>query len=158
MPLNKVAEEIQHRIIHIFARDMDGRRATNGGSVRLDRDPNFRDYVWFHEFFHGNDGTGLGASHQTGWTGLVAYHIMQSGISCRLPRTPRSMSSGISFVHSSNQVLAPRSHARHYFDEVIDTVSEAGDKTPYTPFSAYSAASPSPSELNTLEDISPEAL
>jgi hypothetical protein len=106
MPLNKVAEEIQHRIIHIFAKDMDGRRATNGGSTKLDRDPHFRDYVWFYEFFHGNDGTGLGASHQTGWyvryielaltcltlnrTGLVAYHIMQSGISCRLPRTPRS--------------------------------------------------------------------
>jgi hypothetical protein len=67
MPLNKVAEEIQHRIIHIFAKDMDGRRATNGGSTKLDRDPHFRDYVWFYEFFHGNDGTGLGASHQTGW-------------------------------------------------------------------------------------------
>ncbi|KAG8835736.1 hypothetical protein FRC17_001527 [Serendipita sp. 399] len=66
MPLNKVAEEIQHRIIHIFARDIDGRRATNGGSTKLDRDPYFRDYVWFYEFFHGNDGRGLGASHQTG--------------------------------------------------------------------------------------------
>lgn len=67
MPLNKVAEEIQHRIIHIFGKDMDGRRATNGGNPILDRDPHFKDYVWFHEFFHGNDGRGLGASHQTGW-------------------------------------------------------------------------------------------
>lgn len=144
MPLNKVAEEIQHRIIHIFARDVDGRRATNGGSSLLDRDPYFRDYVWFYEFFHGNSGCGLGASHQTGWTGLVAYHIMQSGISCRLPKTPRT----------------PRSHARHYFDEQLETMSEGGDPlaTPYTPYSAYSAVSPAPSELHTLEDISPEAL
>ncbi|KAG8800825.1 hypothetical protein FRC16_001969 [Serendipita sp. 398] len=141
MPLNKAAEEIQHRIIHIFARDIDGRRATNGGSTRLDRDPYFRDYVWFYEFFHGNEGTGLGASHQTGWTGLVAYHIMQSGISCRLPRTPRT----------------PRSHARHYFDDQLETMSEGGDPlaTPYTP---YSAVSPSPSMIHTLEDISPDAL
>ena len=49
MDLGKVSEEIQHRIIHIFGRDMDGCRATNGGHVKLDRDPHFRDYVWFHE-------------------------------------------------------------------------------------------------------------
>lgn len=84
MNLVEVAEEIQHRIIHIFGRDMDGRRSTNGGSDKLDADPNFRDYVWFHEvcpsplrllrplimtlqFFHADDGRGLGASHQTGW-------------------------------------------------------------------------------------------
>jgi len=141
MPLNKVAEEIQHRIIHIFGKDMDGRRATNGGNTKLDRDPHFRDYVFFHEFFHGNDGSGLGASHQTGWTGLVAYHILQSGITCRLPRTPRT----------------PRSVARHYFDEHIETTSEIGDRTPYTPYTpAYSAISPS--DLHTLEDISPDAL
>lgn len=49
MDLGKVAEEIQHRVIHIFGRDMEGRRATNGGNTKLDRDPHFRDYVWFHE-------------------------------------------------------------------------------------------------------------
>ena len=49
MNLVAVAEEIQHRIIHIFGRDMKGRRATNGGSVKLDFDPHFRDYVWFYE-------------------------------------------------------------------------------------------------------------
>lgn len=49
MDLGKVAEEIQHRIIHIFGRDTDGRRATNGGNPKLDRDPHFRDYVLFHE-------------------------------------------------------------------------------------------------------------
>lgn len=73
MPLNKVAEEIQHRIIHIFGKDMDGRRATNGGNTKLDRDPHFKDYVFFHEFFHGNDGSGLGASHQTGWSVYLTF-------------------------------------------------------------------------------------
>ena len=67
MNLAGVAEEIQHRIIHIFGRDMEGRRATNGGSKKLDTDPHFRDYVWFYEFFHADSGKGLGASHQTGW-------------------------------------------------------------------------------------------
>ncbi|KAG8928473.1 hypothetical protein FRC02_006869 [Tulasnella sp. 418] len=137
MDLGKVAEEIQHRIIHIFGRDMDGRRATNGGNPKLDRDPYFRDYVWFHEFFHGNDGRGLGASHQTGWSGLVAFHIMQSGISCRLPRTPRT----------------PRSTSLHYFDEHIDTASEFGDDPLKSAYSVYSA-----SDLNTLGDVSPDAL
>ncbi|KAG8745427.1 hypothetical protein FRC10_008138 [Ceratobasidium sp. 414] len=133
MDLAKVADEIQHRLIHIFGRDMDGRRAMNGGEDKLDNDPHFRDYVWFHEFFHGDDGRGLGASHQTGWTGLVAFSIMQSGLSCRLPRTPKT----------------PRSVARHYFDEHIDTASEAG-----APFSAaYSAM-----DANTLGDVSPDAL
>lgn len=83
MNLAHVAEEIQHRIIHIFGRDMTGRRATNGGNDTLDFNPHFRDYVHFYEvsegslttsecpnfrkFFHGDDGKGLGASHQTGW-------------------------------------------------------------------------------------------
>lgn len=49
MNLAAVAEEIQHRIIHIFGRDVEGRRATNGGNTKLDYDPHFRDYVWFYE-------------------------------------------------------------------------------------------------------------
>ncbi|KAG2150833.1 Six-hairpin glycosidase-like protein [Suillus clintonianus] len=136
MNLVEVAEEIQHRIIHIFGRDMEGKRATNGGNVKLDQDPHFRDYVSFYEFFHGDNGRGLGASHQTGWTGLVAYHILQSGVSCRLPKTPRT----------------PRSLVNHYFDETIDAPSEHGGDTQ----SLYSAISAL--ELNTLGDISPDAL
>ncbi|KAJ8592711.1 hypothetical protein M405DRAFT_732751 [Rhizopogon salebrosus TDB-379] len=136
MNLVEVAEEIQHRIIHIFGRDVEGKRATNGGNVKLDEDPHFRDYVCFYEFFHGDTGRGLGASHQTGWTGLVAYHILQSGVSCRLPKTPRT----------------PRSLVNHYFDETIDAHSEHGEDT-RSLFSAMSAA-----DLNTLGDISPDAL
>ena len=67
MNLANVAEEIQHRIIHIFGRDNEGRRAANGGNPKLDSDPHFRDYVWFFEYFHADTGSGLGASHQTGW-------------------------------------------------------------------------------------------
>ena len=52
MNLVSVAEEIQHRIIHIFGRDVEGRRATNGGNSKLDYDPHFRDYVWFYEVRH----------------------------------------------------------------------------------------------------------
>ncbi|KAH9855191.1 Six-hairpin glycosidase-like protein [Lenzites betulinus] len=136
MNLVQVAEEIQHRIIHIFGRDTEGKRATNGGNPKLDHDPHFRDYVWFHEFFHADDGRGLGASHQTGWSGLVAYHILQSGANCRLPKTPKT----------------PRSLAHHYFDETIDAQSAVDDET-RSLYSAYSAA-----DLNTLGDISPDAL
>ncbi|KAF8348398.1 glycoside hydrolase family 63 protein [Amanita rubescens] len=136
MNLAGVAEEIQHRVIHIFGRDMEGKRATNGGNPKLDYDPYFRDYVWFYEFFHGDTGQGLGASHQTGWSGLVAYHILQSGVSCRLPKTPRT----------------PRSVVAHFFDETIETRSEYGDETS----SALSAVSGY--DLNSLRDISPDAL
>ena len=115
MTLAGVADEIQHRIIHMFARDQTGERATNGGSERLNRDPNFRDYLNFYEFFHADNGKGLGASHQTGWTGFVAYFIWQTGHSARLPRTPRT----------------PRSSAMHYFDETVPPTpashSENGD-------------------------------
>ncbi|KZT19920.1 hypothetical protein NEOLEDRAFT_1245578 [Neolentinus lepideus HHB14362 ss-1] len=136
MNLVGVAEEIQHRIIHIFGRDLEGRRATNGGNPKLDRDPHFRDYVWFYEFFHADDGRGLGASHQTGWSGLVAYHILQSGVNCRLPKTPKT----------------PRSLAHHYFDETIDAQSAYDEETR----SLYSARSVA--DLTTLGDISPDAL
>ncbi|EPQ57444.1 hypothetical protein GLOTRDRAFT_58806 [Gloeophyllum trabeum ATCC 11539] len=140
MNLVGVAEEIQHRIIHIFGRDMEGRRATNGGNPKLDRDPHFRDYVWFYEFFHADDGRGLGASHQTGWSGLVAYHILQSGANCRLPKTPKT----------------PRSLAHHYFDEHIDPQSAYADDETKSLYSAYSAKSAI--DLTTLGDISPDAL
>lgn len=65
MNLANVADELQHRVIHLFARDYEGNRAINGGSEKLNKDPHFRDYVPFHEFFHADSGKGLGASHQS---------------------------------------------------------------------------------------------
>ncbi|KAI9600924.1 hypothetical protein H4Q26_000718 [Puccinia striiformis f. sp. tritici PST-130] len=93
--LAAVADEIQHRIIHIFARDAEGRRACNGGLDRLDKDPFF--------LLSCRHGQGSRCFHQTGWTGLVAWMIFQTGSTARLPRTPRT----------------PRSSADHYFAESV---------------------------------------
>ena len=79
MHLGHVAEEIQHRLQHLFVRNDDGRRAVNDGNDKLDFDPNWKDYLWFHEFFDGDTGRGLGATHQCGWTGLIAKMIHDTG-------------------------------------------------------------------------------
>jgi hypothetical protein len=76
MNLFEVSREIGNRLTRIFLRDERGRRPVYGGTERFQSDPHWRDYVYFHEYFHGDNGAGLGASHQTGWTGLVAA-IMQ---------------------------------------------------------------------------------
>ncbi|HVW39584.1 MAG TPA: glucosidase, partial [Pirellulales bacterium] len=70
--INEVAQELTRRLSRIFLRDEQGRRAVFGAHEKLQNDPHFRDYLLFYEFFHGNDGRGLGASHQLGWTGLIA--------------------------------------------------------------------------------------
>jgi Mannosylglycerate hydrolase MGH1-like glycoside hydrolase domain len=75
----EVAGELAHRLTSIFVPDDNGRRATNGGVDRFDFDPHWKDHVTFHEYFHGDTGRGLGASHQTGWTALVAKLIRQYG-------------------------------------------------------------------------------
>ncbi len=72
MTLYQVAEELSRRLSSIFLRGENGQRPVHGGTERFQTDPNFRDYVWFYEYFHGDNGAGLGASHQTGWTGIVA--------------------------------------------------------------------------------------
>jgi hypothetical protein len=105
MHLGHVAEELQHRLQHLFVRGDDGRRAINGGNEMLDYDPNWKDYLWFHEFFDGDTGRGLGASHQCGWTGLIAKMIHDTGVSCRLPQSPRT----------------PTTTAAHYFDDIFTT-------------------------------------
>ena len=72
MTLYQVAEEVTRRLSAIFLRDKDGRRPVHGGARKFQDDPHWRDYVLFYEYFHGDNGAGLGASHQTGWTGVVA--------------------------------------------------------------------------------------
>ena len=71
MNLFEVARELSERLIRIFLRDEHGRRPVFGGIEKFQSDPNWKDYLLFHEYFHGDNGAGLGASHQTGWTGLV---------------------------------------------------------------------------------------
>ena len=72
MNLREVAEEIGRRLVAIFLRDENGRRPVFGGIEQFQSDPHWRELLLFHEYFHGDNGAGLGASHQTGWTGLVA--------------------------------------------------------------------------------------
>jgi hypothetical protein len=72
MNLYQVAEELARRLASIFLRDEAGRRPVYGGSRKFQEDPHWREYILFYEYFHGDNGAGLGASHQTGWTGAVA--------------------------------------------------------------------------------------
>jgi len=75
----EAAAEISRRLTRVFLRSSNGRRPVYGGLEKLQSDPHWRDLIFFHEYFHGDNGAGLGASHQTGWTGLVAKLIEQSG-------------------------------------------------------------------------------
>jgi mannosylglycerate hydrolase MGH1-like protein len=72
MNLYQVAEELTRRLASIFTKDEKGHRPVYGGSLKFQEDPHWRDCVLFYEYFHGDNGAGLGASHQTGWTGIVA--------------------------------------------------------------------------------------
>lgn len=102
MHLGHVAEELQHRLTHLYVRGDDGRRAANFGNDKLDFDPDWSEYLHFYEFFDGDSGRGLGACHQTGWTGLLAKMIHDTGVNCRVPQTPRT----------------PSAAANHYFDDI----------------------------------------
>ena len=75
MNLFEVSKEIAERLTRIFTRDEHGRRPVYGGTEKFQTDPHWRDHILFNEYFHGDNGAGLGASHQTGWTGLVAKLI-----------------------------------------------------------------------------------
>ncbi len=72
MSIKEVSEELSRRLARIFLKGPDGRRPVYGDDVRLQTDPEFRDYLLFYEYFHGDTGRGVGASHQTGWTALIA--------------------------------------------------------------------------------------
>ncbi len=79
MNLFEVSKEIADRLTRIFTRDEHGRRPVYGGTEKFQTDPHWRDHILFYEYFHGDNGAGLGASHQTGWTGLVAKAIQLYG-------------------------------------------------------------------------------
>jgi hypothetical protein len=100
MTLFEVAKEISRRLSGIFLRDSSGRRPVFGGSKTFQEDPHWKDYILFYEYFHGDNGAGLGASHQTGWTGVIArildlfarvtpreaLEISKDGLAARLTR------------------------------------------------------------------------
>jgi len=79
MALWDIAAELSRRLTRIFLRGPDGRRPVHGSVPTFQDDPHWRDLIWFYEYFHGDNGAGIGASHQTGWTGLVAKLLQQSG-------------------------------------------------------------------------------
>src|SRR5262249_35648200 len=79
MTLFEVTMEISNRLIGTFTRGADGRRPVYGGAELFQRDEHWRDLILFYEYFHGDNGAGLGASHQTGWTGAVARMIQLVG-------------------------------------------------------------------------------
>ncbi|KAG0257370.1 hypothetical protein DFQ27_005175 [Actinomortierella ambigua] len=87
MNLLEVSEDIQMRLLALVQRDNDGNRACNGGDTKANQDPNFKDHVLFYEYFDAETGKGLGASHQTGWTGLLAMFAQRVGDKCRMPPT-----------------------------------------------------------------------
>jgi hypothetical protein len=80
LTLWEVAAELSRRLTRIFLRRPDGTRPAHGTTARLQRDPHWRDLILFHEYFNGDTGAGLGASHQTGWTALVAKLLQQTGM------------------------------------------------------------------------------
>ncbi len=107
MNLFQVSEEISNRLTRIFLRDETGRRPVYGGTEKLQNDPNWKDYILFYEYFHGDNGAGLGASHQTGWTGLVAKFIEQSG---RIDET-EFLASGKTHAFSRQEPAGPSEQA-----------------------------------------------
>jgi hypothetical protein len=92
LTLNEVADEIAQRLVKLFSPDANGQRPVLKYHAKLAGDLHFKDYVLFHEYFHGDNGRGIGAPHQTGWTGLVAKLIQPRG----------------GLVHSQDTVFIPR--------------------------------------------------
>ena len=95
--LEHVAEELTRRLCRIFLRDEQGRRAVFSDAPKLQNDPHFRDHVLFYEYFHGDSGRGVGASHQTGWTGVIAKLLQ--------PRRPGPVSLNGRTRERNNQIF-----------------------------------------------------
>ena len=72
LTLFEIAQELTRRTASIFLRDANSKRPASGGTTKFQEDPHSKDHILFYEYFHGDNGAGLGASHQTGWTGLIA--------------------------------------------------------------------------------------
>jgi hypothetical protein len=77
LSLKEISDDLRNRLINIFRRNNEGRRPVFGANEKMQTDPHFKDYILFHEYFDGDTGRGLGASHQTGWSGLVANMIAE---------------------------------------------------------------------------------
>jgi hypothetical protein len=96
LTLSEVASELSRRLSRIFLRNEKGERPVYTGLEKFQSDPNWRDLILFHEYFHGDSGRGVGANHQTGWTGLVTKLLQQSGESAT--GKTRKSSAGLAFA------------------------------------------------------------
>jgi hypothetical protein len=103
MTINEVADELSGRLTRLFLRDGSGRRPAHGSSPLLQNDPGFRDRILFYEYFHGETGKGLGASHQTGWTGLVAKLLQPRRRHARPTRAQSADNAPHSSAHTSGR-------------------------------------------------------
>ena len=103
MNLFEVAKELSARLTRIFLRDERGRRPVYGGTEKFQADPHWRDLILFFEYFHGDNGAGIGASHQTGWTGLIAALIQLFGIL----DAPALLEAGKSAIQSVESTRTP---------------------------------------------------
>jgi hypothetical protein len=101
LTLEQVADELAHRLTRIFLRDNQGRRPVHGEVEKFQCDPHWRDLLLFYEYFHGDNGAGIGANHQTGWTGLVTNLLQRSGETHRHILT--HMEAG--FTHTASSIL-----------------------------------------------------
>ncbi len=94
LSLREVADELSARLARLFLVDASGRRPSAGEHLLQQADPHFRDYLQFHEYFHGDNGRGVGAAHQTGWTGLIATLLAEAAPArtpaASAPAAPRS--------------------------------------------------------------------
>ena len=145
MDLGECAEELQHRLVHLFTRGEDGRRAINDGHDTLDFNEHWKDHLWFHEFFDGDSGRGLGATHQCGWTGLISKIINDTGINCRLPQTPRTPTAATAHLADS------------YFDEAFERPSKPRIRRSSTSrsignHSSYSGSSKREDDVSSEQD------
>jgi hypothetical protein len=116
MNLYQVAEEIMGRLAHIFLRDERGRRPVYGGTKKFQEDPHWRDHILFYEYFHGDNGAGLGASHQTGWTGAIARAMHVFATSTAEQFLELGKAAGVTEVQKArkDQALLPSSPNRKH--------------------------------------------
>jgi hypothetical protein len=106
--ISQIANALAKRLTRNFLRDEHGRRAAFGENAKLQTDPHFRDYLQFHEYFHGDNGRGVGAAHQTGWTGLIAKLLQP-----RKEETPTERCCRIAGRDDASAPLMDGSHIRH---------------------------------------------
>jgi hypothetical protein len=107
LTLNQIADELAGRLARLFTRDAAGRRAVFGANELFQNDTHWRDYIPFYEYFHGDTGAGLGASHQTGWTGLIAKLLQQEGEQRSTPPIDKPQAPAAAQANAEDLAQAP---------------------------------------------------